>query len=48
VRLLLDTQAFLWSVSAPERLLVAEAIIEELALVSGDEQLGRYPVRVVW
>lgn len=31
-----------------DRLLVAQALIEELALVSGDAQLGRYPVRVIW
>lgn len=31
-----------------DRLLVAQALIEDLALVSGDAQLGHYPVRVIW
>ena len=31
-----------------DRLLVAQALTEELVLVSADAQLGRYPVRVIW
>lgn len=31
-----------------DRLLVAQALVEELALVSGDPILRRYPVKVVW
>lgn len=31
-----------------DRLLVAQALAEELALVSGDPVLRRYPVKVVW
>ncbi len=31
-----------------DRLLVAQAIVEHLALVSGDSQVGSYPVKVVW
>ncbi len=31
-----------------DRLLVAQALIEDLALVSVDERLSRYPVRVIW
>ena len=31
-----------------DRLLIAQAIEEDLALVSGDDVLGRYPVRVLW
>ncbi|MGH2572459.1 MAG: type II toxin-antitoxin system VapC family toxin [Actinomycetota bacterium] len=31
-----------------DRLLVAQALAERLALVSGDEQIRRYRVRLVW
>jgi PIN domain nuclease of toxin-antitoxin system len=31
-----------------DRLLVAQAAVERLALVSGDRGLSRYPVKVVW
>jgi PIN domain nuclease of toxin-antitoxin system len=31
-----------------DRLLVAQAIIEEVVLVSGDPNIAKYPVRVVW
>lgn len=31
-----------------DRLLVAQALIEELSIVSGDEQVRRYPAKVVW
>jgi len=31
-----------------DRLLIAQAIAEELALVSADETVGRYPVKVLW
>ncbi len=31
-----------------DRLLVAQAIVEEAALVSGDQTIARYAVRVVW
>jgi PIN domain nuclease of toxin-antitoxin system len=31
-----------------DRLLVAQAIIEELALVTADRKLGDYKVRIVW
>jgi PIN domain nuclease of toxin-antitoxin system len=31
-----------------DRILVAQAQIENLVLVSGDEQIARYPVTVAW
>lgn len=31
-----------------DRLLVAQAIVEELPILSRDEMLGEYPVKVIW
>lgn len=31
-----------------DRLLVAQAVVEEASLVSGDEDIGRYPGNVLW
>lgn len=31
-----------------DRLLVAEAVVEDAALVSGDEKIAQYPVKVFW
>lgn len=31
-----------------DRMLVAQAVSEELVLLSGDPQIARYPVEVVW
>ena len=31
-----------------DRMLVAQALVEDLDLVSGDEAIRRYPVRTVW
>jgi PIN domain nuclease of toxin-antitoxin system len=31
-----------------DRMLVAQALVEDLDLVSGDERIRRYPVRTVW
>ncbi len=31
-----------------DRMLVAQAIVDDLDLVTGDEQIRRYPVRTVW
>lgn len=31
-----------------DRLLVAQAIVEEAVLISGDPNIARYPVRVIW
>jgi PIN domain nuclease of toxin-antitoxin system len=31
-----------------DRLLVAQAVVEEASLVSGDEDVGQYPVTVFW
>ena len=31
-----------------DRILVAQARVEKLVLVSGDERIGRYPVPVAW
>lgn len=31
-----------------DRMLVAQALVEDLDLVSGDERLRRYPVRTIW
>lgn len=39
MRLLLDTQVFLWSGSAPD---------EDLHLVTADRRLRDYPEKVVW
>lgn len=51
MRLLLDTHAFLWFVlndpqlSDPfDRLMVAQAIVESISLVSADAVLDQYPI----
>ena len=31
-----------------DRMLVAQALVEDLDLVTGDERLRRYPVRTIW
>lgn len=31
-----------------DRMLVCQALVEDLELVSGDESLTRYPVRTIW
>jgi PIN domain nuclease of toxin-antitoxin system len=31
-----------------DRMLVAQALVEDLDVVTGDQQVRRYPVRVVW
>ena len=31
-----------------DRILVAQALVEDLDLVSGDERIRRYPVRTIW
>lgn len=31
-----------------DRMLVAQALVEDLELVSGDERIRRYPVRTLW
>lgn len=31
-----------------DRMLVAQALVEDLNLVSGDEAIRRYPVRTIW
>jgi PIN domain nuclease of toxin-antitoxin system len=31
-----------------DRMLVAQALVEDLDLVTGDERITRYPVRTVW
>lgn len=31
-----------------DRLLVAQALVEELPLVSGDAEVSRYPVETIW
>jgi PIN domain nuclease of toxin-antitoxin system len=31
-----------------DRLLIAQAVLEGLAVLSGDAQIGRYPVTVIW
>jgi PIN domain nuclease of toxin-antitoxin system len=31
-----------------DRMLISQAIAEDMALVTGNSQIGRYPVRVVW
>jgi PIN domain nuclease of toxin-antitoxin system len=31
-----------------DRMLVAQAVVEEMMLVSSDEHLNAYPIRVVW
>lgn len=31
-----------------DRMLVAQALVEDLELVTGDERLRRYPVRTIW
>jgi PIN domain nuclease of toxin-antitoxin system len=59
VRLLLDTHAFIWWFSAQgklpsyhkdpfDRLLIAQAIAEDVALISSDHQLIQYPAKIIW
>jgi PIN domain nuclease of toxin-antitoxin system len=53
VRVLLDTHAFLWWLAEHhqdpwDRMLVAQAQSEGLALVSNDTQLDRYGVSRIW
>jgi len=52
VRLLLDTHAFLWLIFDDrdpfDRLLVAQAISEQMPLVSVDPALDAYPVTRLW
>ena len=48
MRLLLDTHAFLWWVIDDPRLLIAQALEDDLILVTPDPQIGRYPVLTVW
>jgi PIN domain nuclease of toxin-antitoxin system len=31
-----------------DRMLVAQAVVEDLELVTGDETLRSYPVRTIW
>jgi PIN domain nuclease of toxin-antitoxin system len=31
-----------------DRLLIAQSILEDLPILSGDPQIARYPVRVIW
>ncbi len=31
-----------------DRLLVAQALVEELPLISGDQEISRYPVETIW
>ncbi len=31
-----------------DRMLVAQAIVEDLEIVTGDEHIARYPVRTIW
>ncbi len=31
-----------------DRMLVAQAMVEDLDLVSGDERIRRYPIRTIW
>lgn len=31
-----------------DRMLVAQAIVEDLEIVTGDEAIARYPVRTIW
>jgi PIN domain nuclease of toxin-antitoxin system len=31
-----------------DRILVAQAIVEGLSLITSDQQIGAYPVRIVW
>ena len=31
-----------------DRILVAQALVEDLDLVSGDERIRRYPIRTIW
>ncbi len=31
-----------------DRLLIAQAIAEDVTLISGDHQLTRYPIKVIW
>ena len=55
MRLLLDTHALLWALSAPQhhgdlldRMLVAQAMCESMTLVSRDRELAKYGVKLLW
>lgn len=41
MRILLDTHSF-------DRLLIAQAIVEQINIVSGDKQFDAYPVTRLW
>lgn len=51
MKILLDTHCWLWMEAAPERLfdrmLVAQAVIEGMALLTADPQLEAYPAKVL-
>lgn len=47
MRLLLDTHAFLWF-DPFDRMLVAQAQVEGLSIVSVDQKLGGYGVPIIW
>ena len=56
MRLLLDTHVFLWLNGAPEklspkafdRLLIAQALVEDLTFVTVDKQIVNYSVSTLW
>lgn len=31
-----------------DRILVAQALVEDLELITGDERMRRYPIRTIW
>jgi PIN domain nuclease of toxin-antitoxin system len=45
---LLDTNLVLWTAVCPDRLLVAQALVEGLTLLTSDRLLARYGKMVKW
>ena len=55
MRLLLDTQCWLWMQASPEKLtdevrelLVTQARLDGLTLLTADRTLGAYDVQIMW
>lgn len=49
MRLLLDTHTLIWHHRDPfDRLLIAQALYEDLAIVGRDTMFSGYPITVIW
>ncbi len=53
MRILLDTHAFIWWLAGPhrdpfDRMLIAQALLRDLMLLSNEEAFDRYGVNRLW